>query len=49
MPNVSKRWGTDVGDALGLAVRGAHAGYRGDLDELVRNTSRLCNRISELK
>jgi recombinational DNA repair ATPase RecF len=49
MGSVSKRWGEDVADALGIAVRGAHAGYRGDLEDLVRSTGRLCARISELK
>lgn len=48
MKNVSQRWGEDVGDALGIAVRGAHAGYRGSLDVLVRDTRRLCTKVAEL-
>jgi hypothetical protein len=45
---VSKRWGDELGDALGTAIRGTHAGYRGNLDELVRSTRRLCAKIGEL-
>ena len=48
MKSVSNRWGDDLGDALGIAVRGAHAGYRGSLDVLIRDTRRLCAKIGEL-
>jgi hypothetical protein len=48
MRSVSKRWDEALGDALGIAIRGAHVGYRGDLASLVADTSRLCTRISEL-
>ena len=48
MKSVSNRWGEDLGDALGAAVRGTHSGYRGDLDALVRDTRRLSSKIAEL-
>jgi hypothetical protein len=45
---VSSRWGEDIGDAAGTAIRGTHSGYQGDLGELVRNTRRLCTKIGEI-
>jgi hypothetical protein len=43
------QWGDDYADAWGIANRGAHAGYRGDLLDLVRNTERLCVKIKALE
>ena len=39
------QWGEDFADAWGIANRGAHAGYRGSLVDLVRNTERLCVKL----
>ena len=49
--DVAKRvgqWGELESDALGIATRGSHAGYRGDLDALVRGAERLCRHLREL-
>ena len=42
------QWGVEFADAWAIANRGAHAGYGGSLDELVRNAQRLCVKIQAL-
>jgi len=42
-------WGEAAADAWGISNRGAHAGYRGSLEDLVRGTDLLCRRIREIK
>jgi recombinational DNA repair ATPase RecF len=40
-------WGEAAADAWGISTRGAHAGYRGSLDEICEGTAILCRRIRE--
>lgn len=47
--NRVRSWGQGVADAWGISNRGAHAGYGGDLMELVRNARVLCRRIREVR
>jgi hypothetical protein len=47
--SVSNRYGQASADALGTAIRGAHRGFLGDLDTLVRDTERLCGYLGQLK
>ncbi len=42
------QWGELEANALGIATRGSHSGFRGDLEGLVRGTDRLCRRLREL-
>ncbi len=42
------QWGEPEADALGISTRGSHSGFRGDLEDLVRGTDRLCQRLREL-
>lgn len=44
-----RAWGEGVADAWGISNRGAHAGYGGDLAELVRNARILCRRVREVR
>ena len=44
-----RTWGDGVADAWGISTRGAHAGYRGDLVDVVRNTRALCRRVREIR
>ena len=44
-----RTWGEGVADAWGISNRGAHAGYGGDLAELVRNARILCRRVREVQ
>ena len=44
-----RSWGEAFADAWGISNRGAHAGYRGSLEDLVRDTERLCRVIRETK
>jgi hypothetical protein len=46
---VSKRFGPASADALGTAIRGAHAGFLGDLETLIHDTERLCGYLGQLK
>lgn len=49
--DVAKRvsqWSEPEANALGISTRGSHAGYRGNLDDLVRDTDRLCRHLREL-
>jgi recombinational DNA repair ATPase RecF len=41
-------WGEAAADAWGISTRGAHAGYRGSLDEICEGTASLCRRIREI-
>ena len=43
-----RSWGEGAADAWGISNRGAHAGYGGDLVELVRSTRMLCRRIRDV-
>jgi hypothetical protein len=45
---VANKWGTDLADSLRDVISGAHSGYSGDLAALVRDTRRLCSKISTL-
>jgi recombinational DNA repair ATPase RecF len=42
-------WGEAAADAWGISTRGAHAGYRGSLDEICDGTAILCRRIREIR
>jgi hypothetical protein len=42
-------WGEAAADAWGISTRGAHAGYRGSLDEICEGTAILCRRIREIR
>ncbi len=42
------QWGDWAMDAYGVSNRGAHAGYRGSLSDLVSDTTRVCNKIGQL-
>ena len=44
-----QRWGEAAADAWGISTRGAHAGYRGSLDEICEGTAILCRRIREIR
>lgn len=43
-----RTWGEGIADAWGISNRGTHAGYGGDLAELVRNARTLCRRVREI-
>jgi hypothetical protein len=43
-----RKWGGDLADAYQVAKSGAHAGYHGDLEALVRDVRALCARIQQL-
>jgi hypothetical protein len=47
--SVSNRYGPASADALGTAIRGAHGGFLGDLETLIRDTDRLCGYLGQLK
>jgi len=42
-------WGGAAADAWGISTRGAHAGYRGSLDDICEGTAILCRRIREIR
>jgi predicted ATPase len=42
-------WGEAAADAWGISTRGAHAGYRGSLDEICEGTAILCRRLREIR
>ncbi len=42
-----REWGDWAESAVSFANRGSHAGYRGSLDDLIRDTERVCRTIRE--